>query len=76
MEWLLAVALKPLILFLGLCVVYVLARSMHRFIPEGRVKQLLYDRSLRARHPWKFGLGFAITGYATIAVIAYLVYAR
>lgn len=73
MEWLLAVILKPLV-FVGLFFfAYVVARLAHRFIPDGSVKRLLYDRSLRTRHPWKFGLGFLVAGYATIAVIAYLV---
>lgn len=74
MEWLIAVALKPLV-FVGLFfLAYVLARFAHRVIPNGRVKQVLYDRGLRARHPWKFGLGFAIGGYALIALIGYLVW--
>jgi hypothetical protein len=74
MEWLLATALKPLV-FVGLFFfAYLVARFAHRAIPDSRLKRLLYDRNLRARHPWKFGLGFAVAGYATIALIAYLVW--
>lgn len=74
MDWLIAVALKPLV-FVGLFfLAYVLARVGHKAIPDGKVKRLLYDRTLRARHPWKFGLGFAIGAYAFIALIAYLVW--
>lgn len=73
MEWLLAVALKPLV-FLGLFLfAYFAARVVQRVLPDGRVKQVLYDRSLRTRHPWKFGLGFAAAGFAVIALIAYSV---
>lgn len=74
MAWLLAVALKPLFLVGLFFFAYVVARFAHRAIPDGRVKRLLYDRSLRARHPWKFGLGFMVAGYAVMGLIAYLVW--
>jgi hypothetical protein len=74
MEWLLAVALKPLIFVGVFFFAYVVARLAHRAIPDGKLKRLLYDRSLRARHPWKFGLGFLIAGYAVIGLIACLVW--
>jgi hypothetical protein len=73
MEWLLTVALKPLLFVALFFAAYVVARLAAPAIPDGRFKRLLYDRTLRARHPWKVGLGFAIGGYLVIALIAYLV---
>ena len=42
--WLLAVALKPLVLLLFFLFVAVLARLIGKLIPEGKLKRLLFRR--------------------------------
>lgn len=66
--------LKPLGLVAFFFLAYVLARGLHRLIPDGKVKHVLYDKTLQARHPWKVGLGFMFAGYAAMGIIAFLVW--
>ena len=48
--WVLAIALRPLaILFMFGCVAMPISLLIRRFIPDGRTKQVLYDRNLMDR---------------------------
>ena len=69
-----AAALRPFGAFVlftaALCVAWVI----RPLIPGGKIKELLYDRSIRKRHPWKFFLAAAVGVYGTVAVIGWIVY--
>ena len=73
MSWLIAVVFRPLggLIFFGLAAA--LAYSLRPLIPSGKVRDVLYDRDLRRRHPWKFFFGFATAFYGMVALVAYLV---
>lgn len=71
--WLIAVLIKPFAALAFFSFAFLLAQVASRFIPEGAIKRVLYDRSLQKRHPWKFGLGFLVAGWGVIGLIAYLV---
>lgn len=64
--WTWAVLLKPFGAVVFFFVAYLIARALYRLIPDGNVKRILYDKELRKRHPWKFGLGFALLGYGVV----------
>lgn len=74
MTWLLAVVLKPFgaLLFFGLAA-FLAYFAVGPLIPNGRVKNVLYDRSIQKRHPWKFAALAFVTFYGTIALVSYLV---
>jgi hypothetical protein len=67
--WLIAVILRPFGAFLYFGLALVIAHAIRPLIPNGRIKVILYDRTLRKRHPWRFFLGFAVVFYGTIAVV-------
>lgn len=69
-----AILLKPFFFLLFFFAVYLIARAIHPLIPAGRIKALLYDKGLRERHPWKFGLGFLVAGWGTLGIVAAVVY--
>lgn len=73
MTWLIAVALRPLGTLVYFGIALAIAYAIRPFIPEGRIKTALYDRTLRKRHPWKFFLGFSFALYGTIAIVWRLV---
>jgi 4-hydroxybenzoate polyprenyltransferase len=70
MEWILAVAFKSVgaLLFFG--VAYLLARLIAPLIPNGRFKSVLYDRSIKKKHPWKFAVLAMVSVWGTVALIA------
>lgn len=55
MSFFLATLLKPFAAVAFLTVAFLIARGLYRLIPSGRVRDILYDRTLRNRHPWRFG---------------------
>lgn len=73
MTWVIALLLRPfaalLVFGLAAFVAYVL---LARVIPAGRVKRLLYDRTLQKRYPWRFAALGLIACYGTIALVGYL----
>ncbi len=69
-----ALLLKPFFLLVFFFAVYLIARAIHPLIPAGRVKALLYDKGLRERHPWKFGLGFLAGGWVIAGIVGAFVY--
>jgi hypothetical protein len=73
MEWVIGLVIKPFAAVAFFVLAYLLARLLARTIPDGRIKALLYDRSIQKRHPWKFGLGFLFGSWALIGLIAFLV---
>lgn len=57
MTWLLAVVFQPL----GALILFGLAAAVAVYVlrpllPNGRVKDLLYDRTLQKRYPWRFAI--------------------
>lgn len=66
MTWLIAVVLKPwfAVGFFGFACA--IAYAIRPLFPEGRVRDLLYDRSLRLRHPVIFGALVVVSVYGTI----------
>lgn len=69
-----AAALRPLgalVMFTAaLCIAWVI----RPLIPGGKIKDLLYDRTFRKRHPWKVFLVFALVFYGTVAAVGWYVY--
>lgn len=72
MTWLVAVALRPLgaLAFFGGAAF--LAYLIKPLIPMSW-RGLLYDRSIRKRHPWKFAIFGLLAIYGTAAIVGYLV---
>lgn len=70
-----AMALRPLgsLLLFGLAAL-VAYKVLGPLIPDGRFKTLLFDRSIRQNHPWKFGIGALIACYGVVAAIGWYVY--
>jgi hypothetical protein len=54
MTWLVSVALRPIGALLLFGFALILARVLYRMIPAGALRTVLYDRTIRKRHPWKF----------------------
>jgi hypothetical protein len=69
----LAALLRPLgsLLFFGLAAL--VAYTLKPLIPSGRMRDLLYDRTIRTNHPWKFALLALFSCYGMAGLIAYLV---
>lgn len=69
-----AAALRPFGAFVlfgaALCIAWVI----RPLFPRGKVRELLYDRTFRKRHPWPVFWGFAIAFYGTIGLVALYVY--
>ncbi len=63
-----ALLLKPFVAVGLFFVVWMLARSLHRLIPGGRLRDVLYDRTLRDRHPWRFG-GLVLFSYVAVGML-------
>jgi hypothetical protein len=72
MTWLLAVVLRPLftVVFFGFAafVAYVLVGPL---IPEGRTKRVLFDRSIKRKHPWKFALLALVSCYGVAGLVGW-----
>lgn len=73
-NWLLALFLKPFAALVLFCSAAVVARLAYRHIPPGKVKTLLYDPTLRDRHPWKFALLFMGLAWGLLGAVALVVY--
>lgn len=72
--WLIAAVLRPfgsLVLF-GLAA-FVAHKLISPLFPDGPLKRLLYNRSIRKNHPWKFALGGLAVIYGTVLVIGLIV---
>jgi 4-hydroxybenzoate polyprenyltransferase len=69
-SWLLAVVLKPFAALVFFSLAYFIAKGIAKAIPGGRVKDVLYDRSVQRRHPWKFALLAMVTIWGVIALAA------
>jgi hypothetical protein len=54
MNWLLAVFLKATVGFVLMLLVYVIARALHRVLPPGRIKTLLYSPLPGHRRPGRY----------------------
>lgn len=67
-------ALKPFVALAFFAVALVAARMLWHVIPPGRVKQVLFDRTLQKKHPWKFGLGLLVGCWGVMLLIGYLTY--
>lgn len=70
-NWLIALLLKPFAALALLTGTLLLARWIHPHIPNGRIKQVLYDPTLRHRYPWRFAFG-CMVGCWGVAFVAYL----
>jgi hypothetical protein len=72
--WLIAVFLRPfgaLLLFGVVAALALLLRPLIRSLLPGRWVAVLYDRSLRKRHPCAFATGFFVLFYGTILLVAW-----
>lgn len=69
----LAAVLRPLgsLLFFGLAAL--IAYTLKPLIPSGRIRDVLYDRTIRTKHPWKFALLALFSCYGTVGLVAYIV---
>lgn len=75
MSWLIAVVLRPffsLLLFGSAAFLAIVV--LKPLIPDGRVKTVLYDRTLRTRHPWKFAFLAMATCWGMLGLVGWLVY--
>ena len=73
MTWLLAVVLRPfgaLVMFGASA--FIAYKLLYPLIPDGRIKTLLYDRTIRTQHPWKFGTAVVVSCYGTIFLMVWL----
>jgi hypothetical protein len=70
MTWLLAVIFRPLgsLLVFGFAAL-VAYKVIGPLIPEGRIKALLYDRSIRRNHPWKFAVAALVSCYGVLGLM-------
>lgn len=73
MTWLLAVIFRPvgMLLFFGGSLA--ISRLLWPLFPAGRVRTLLYDRTLQKRYPWRVFFLFFVAFYGTIGLVAYFV---
>lgn len=68
--WLIALVLKPyLLLVLFTSVAFIAYKVIHPLMPDGPLKQVLFDRTIQQRHPWKFALCAMGASYGCIAAI-------
>lgn len=68
--WLIAVVLRPLgaLVFFGLAA-FIAYKVIAPLIPEGRIKSILFDRTIRTRHPKKFTVLIVVSVYGTILLM-------
>jgi len=64
--------LRPFFALALFAVAFLIARSLARAIPNGKVKTLLFDRELQKRHPWKFFFMGAAGIWGAILAVALL----
>jgi len=72
MSFAIASLLKPFVGLAFFFAVYLIARAMARLIPSGRARDLLYDKTLQKRYPWRFGLGAILGAYGSILLAYWL----
>lgn len=53
MEWLLALVLKPFIAVAMLLIAFVIAGLIHRWLPEGKLKRILFSPLPGQRSRWR-----------------------
>jgi hypothetical protein len=77
MTWVLALVLRPLaaLVLFGFAA-FVAIVLLKPLIPSGRIKDLLYDRTLRLRHPWRFAILAMVLCWGVQGLIGWYVYAR
>lgn len=63
-----AMALKGFVALAFFSVAYVISRILAKIIPNGRVKDVLFDRTLQARHPWKVFFLFTLFFFGAMAL--------
>jgi hypothetical protein len=73
MTWLLALVLRPFGAFVLFGAALVVARVLWPLFPAGRLRSVLYDRSIKKNHPWKFAILGMVACYGTVALVYYLV---
>ena len=69
MSFAIASFLKPFAAFVFFAMAYAIARGLVGLIPSGRIKDVLYDKTIQKRHPWRFFLGFAALFYGVIVLV-------
>lgn len=72
-NWLIALVLRLFVAVVVFSITFLIARAAYRYIPNGRLKRVLYDRTLRTRYPWRFGLGFLVLAWGGIFLAVWLV---
>jgi hypothetical protein len=77
MTWLVAVVLRPFaaLLLFGFAA-FVAMVVIKPLIPKGRVKDMLFDRTLQKRYPWRFAILAIGLGWGVPALIGWYVYTR
>ena len=71
--WLWAVVLKSLgALVLFGAAAFIAHKVLYPLIPNGRVKSLLYDRTIRTQHPWKFGAAVLFGCYGMLGLMLWI----
>lgn len=73
MTWLLALILRPVGAFALFGFALLVARVLWPLIPAGRVRTVLYDRTIRKKHPWAFFFLACFGVYGTIYTIYWFV---
>ena len=71
MTWLIAVALRPLGALALFGLAFLTAGLLWPLIPDGRVKRILYDRTLRHRRKWMFAALVVVSFYGTVLAMVY-----
>lgn len=74
MEMFFAMAIKPFFALALFAAAYVLARGLAKAIPNGRIKDVLFDPSIQRRHPWKFALLAILSGWGALFVAGFITY--
>jgi len=69
--WTIALLVKPIasVVFLAV-VVYPIERLIRRIWPEGRLKQVLFDRTFQGRHPWRYMAVWTIVMAVMVGAVA------
>jgi hypothetical protein len=73
MTWLLAVGFRPIGAFLLFGGAALIAWVLSPLFPP-RWRAVLYDRSIKKRNPWTFGISGLVACYGTLGLVAYLVW--
>lgn len=71
-NWLIALLLKPFVALAFFTATLLIARAIYPHIPDGWIKQLLYDPTLRVRYPWRFAIGAIAGAWGLAGLLALL----